>query len=396
MLFLNGGSDAATKEQSMVNEKNNNQKKVKKAVEQNKKMNKTTDNRANVQTATNEHLKVKVRKSGLVLIILCICLIIIFLWSFTAGRFAISVPELITILFRKMFGLSVTWSETMDAVLFNIRIPRIIIALIIGSALAASGASYQGLFRNPMVSPDILGASAGAGFGAAMAILNSAGMVTIQWTAFICGIIAVMITYSVSRLISKGNNSVLVLVLTGMVVNSLFAAFISLAKFTADPNNKLPEISFWLMGGLASITSKDILVVVIPFAIGIIPMLLLRYKLNALSFGEEEAQALGLNTKKIRLIYIICSTLLTASAVATGGMIGWVGLVIPHLARIMVGPNYKYMLPASVLLGGGYLLLIDDLSRTLFSVEIPLSILTAIIGAPFFMYLLFKGRNSWT
>lgn len=228
-----------------------------------------------------------------------------------------------------------------------------------------------------------------------MAILYSAGSITIQLVAFICGILAVMTTYFVSRLISKGHNSVLVLVLTGMVVTSLFSAFISLAKYTADPNNKLPEITFWLLGGLASITAKNIKLILIPFIIGIIPMFLYRYKLNALSFGDEEAQALGVDTKKMRFIYIFSATLLTASSVATGGMIGWVGLVIPHLARMLVGPNYKYMLPASVMLGGAYLLLIDDLSRTLFMVEIPLSILTAIIGAPFFIYLLFKGRDSW-
>ena len=350
----------------------------------------------NSGVAADAPSKVKVRKSGLVLVILFIVLIVVFLWSFTVGRFAVPLPELLTVFFRKLFGLPATWSDTTETVLFNIRIPRIIVAMIIGAALSASGAAYQGLFRNPMVSPDILGASAGAGFGAAMAILMSGSALTIQLAAFSCGIIAVMLTYLVSRMIGKSNNSVLILVLTGMVVSSLFSAFISLAKYTADPNNKLPEIAYWLMGGLASITAKDVMLMLVPFVIGIIPILLLRYKLNALAFGEEEAQALGVDTKKIRFIYIICATLLTASSVATGGMIGWVGLVIPHLARMLVGPNLKFMLPASVLLGGAYLLLIDDISRTFFAVEIPLSILTAIIGAPFFIYLLAKGRNSWT
>ncbi|MFZ3129662.1 MAG: iron ABC transporter permease [Desulfosporosinus sp.] len=350
----------------------------------------------NKAEAANARPKDMVRKQGLAIVILFVVLIVIFLWSFTVGRYAVPLPELLTVFFRKIFGFPATWSDTLETVLFNIRIPRIIVALVIGAALAASGAAFQGLFRNPMVSPDILGASAGAGFGAAMAILYSAGSLTIQIVAFVFGIIAVILTYFISRLISRGNNSVLVIVLTGIVVTSLFTAFISLAKYTADPNNKLPEITFWLMGGLASITAKNIKLVLIPFIIGIIPMLLLRYKLNALSFGEEEAQSLGINTKKIRLIYIFCATLLTASAVATGGMIGWVGLVIPHLARILVGPNYKFMLPASILLGGAYLLLIDDLSRTIFAVEVPLSILTAIIGAPFFIYLLYKGGNSWT
>lgn len=340
-------------------------------------------------------LKTRPARRQLVLVALFVMLVAVFLWSFTVGRYAIPLTDLLTVFFRKLFGLSATWSSTLETVLFNIRIPRIIVALIIGAALSASGAAYQGLFRNPMVSPDILGAAAGAGFGAAMAILHSAGSITIQLVAFICGILAVTTTYFVSRIISKGHNSVLVLVLTGMVVTSLFSAFISLAKYTADPNNKLPEITFWLLGGLASITAKNIKLILIPFIIGIIPMFLFRYKLNALSFGDEEAQALGVDTKKMRFIYIFSATLLTASSVATGGMIGWVGLVIPHLARMLVGPNYKYMLPASVMLGGAYLLLIDDLSRTLFMVEIPLSILTAIIGAPFFIYLLFKGRDTW-
>jgi iron complex transport system permease protein len=344
--------------------------------------------------AKNIIFRLKKGNPGLMLILLTAVLIAIFLLSFTVGRYGIPLSELLTIFFHKIFGLAQTWTGATETVLFNIRIPRIIIALLIGAALSAAGASYQGLFRNPMVSPDILGASAGAGFGAAMAILHSASSLVVNISAFIGGIIAVALTYFISRLIQKGND-VLVMVLTGIVVTSLFTAFISLTKFTADPNNKLPEITFWLMGGLASITAKKILILLIPFIIGIVPTLLMRYKLNGFAFGEEEAQALGLNTKQISFIYIVCSTLLTASSVAVGGMIGWVGLVIPHLARMLVGPNFKYLLPASVVLGGAYLLLIDDISRTVFSVEIPLSILTSIIGAPFFIYLLKKGRRSW-
>jgi len=331
---------------------------------------------------------------NLILSILTLILILIFLASFTVGRYGIPLSELLTIFFHKIFGLAQTWTGATETVLFNIRIPRILIAMLIGAALSAAGASYQGLFRNPMVSPDILGASAGAGFGAAAAILMSASSLVVNISAFCGGIIAVGMTYIISRFIEKGNQ-VLVMVLTGIVVTSLFTALISLTKFTADPNNKLPEITFWLMGGLASITAKKILILLIPFIIGIIPTLLMRYKLNGFAFGEEEAKALGLNTKRISFVYIVCSTLLTASSVAVGGMIGWVGLVIPHLARMLVGPNFKYLLPASVLLGGAYLLLIDDLSRTIFSVEIPLSILTSIIGAPFFIYLLKKGKRSW-
>lgn len=330
-----------------------------------------------------------------VIIILIMLLITAFLLSFTLGRYAISLSQLISIFIGKILGLPATWPETIETVLFQVRIPRIFAAMLIGAALATAGATYQGLFKNPMVSPDILGASAGAGFGAALAILMSLDIVGIQISAFIIGIAAVVLTYTISSVIEKGNNAVLILVLTGMVVSTLFSSFISLTKYVADPESKLPAITFWLMGGLSSIRINDTLVLLIPVMLGIIPLFLLRWKLNVLSFGEEEAQALGINTGKIRLVIIICSTLLTASAVSIGGIIGWIGLIIPHIARLVVGPNYKVLLPASMLIGSTFLLLVDDIARSAFVMEIPLGILTSLIGAPFFIYLLIKGRRSW-
>ena len=329
------------------------------------------------------------------MIIIIMLLVVVVLLSFTLGRYAIPLPELIKIFVGKLFGLTATWSETVETVLFQVRIPRICGAMLIGAALATSGAAYQGLFKNPMVSPDILGASAGAGFGAALAILMSFNIVGIQLSAFFVGIVAVLLTYTVSNIVARDNNSVLALVLIGMVVSALFSAFISLTKYVADPESKLPAITFWLMGGLSSIRGKDTLVLIIPVLLGIIPLFLLRWKLNILSFGEEEAQAMGVNTKKIRLVIILCSTLLTASAVSIGGIIGWVGLIIPHVARLLVGPNYKVLLPASMLIGSIFLLLVDDIARSAFVMEIPLGILTSLIGAPFFIYLLLKGRRSW-
>ncbi|WP_242966927.1 iron ABC transporter permease [Desulfosporosinus sp. FKA] len=321
--------------------------------------------------------------------------LVAFLVSLSLGRYGIPLPQLMQILFGKLFGLAPTWPDTLEKVLFNVRIPRILCAMMVGAALAGSGAAYQGVFKNPMVSPDILGASAGAGFGAAFAILNNYNIIGIELTAFLFGIAAVALTYFLGQAIGRNMNAVLILVLTGMVVQSLFAAFTSVIKYEADPNNKLPEITFWLMGGLTSSTQKQVWMMIFPFLLGLVILFLLRWKINILSFGDEEAKALGIDTLKIRVILIMASTLLTSASIAISGMIGWVGLIIPHLARLIVGPNYKVLLPASVLMGAAFLLLVDDVARTVLVTEIPLSILTAIIGAPFFIYLLFKGRSSW-
>lgn len=332
-------------------------------------------------------------KSSILLVLLAV-LISAILFSFTIGRYSVTLNQLFEIIRYKTFGGAVSWPESVSTVLFKIRIPRIFIAVIIGAALAIAGVAYQGLFKNPMVSPDILGASSGAGYGAAIAILLSFGSSGIQISAFLFGLAAVLITIIISKCVARSNNNILALVLTGMVVNTLFSSFISITKYLADTDDKLPAITFWLMGGLSSVSLKDLLIMIFPFLVGIIPLLLIRWKLNVLSFGEEEAQGMGVDTRKIRALTIFCSTLLTASAVSIGGMIGWIGLIIPHIARLIVGPNYKVLLPASALIGGIFLLIVDDVARCLLSIEIPIGILTSIIGAPFFLYLLFKERRQ--
>ncbi|MDX9873234.1 MAG: iron ABC transporter permease [Clostridia bacterium] len=346
--------------------------------------------------------KIKAVKQALtssepVLLLLLFALLLgIILISFVIGRYFVPVSDIFRIFYAKIAGIPSNCPEMIESVVIKVRLPRIITAVLVGGALAISGTAYQGLFKNPMVSPDILGASAGAGFGAAMGILLSLGILGIQGSAFLFGLIAVVLSYSISSAVSRGKDAILILVLTGMVVSTLFSSFITLIKYVADPYNKLREITYWLMGGLSAACLNDVKIIILPLVIGVIPLFLLRWQLNVMVFGDEEARAMGVNTKRIRLAVILSSTLLTAAAVAVCGIIGWVGLVIPHLSRILVGPNYKTLLPASFLIGGAFLLLVDNLARSLFTMELPLGVLTSIIGAPFFIYLLMKRKKGWT
>ncbi len=340
--------------------------------------------------------KISFLKKYKVILILMLMPVIAVMISFTLGRYGIPIPEVIKVFFARISGTGTTViPSAVETVIFKVRIPRIIAAMLVGGALSMSGAAYQGLFKNPMVSPDILGASAGAGFGAALGILMSLGIAGIQIFSFLFGLAAVGLTFLISSIIGRNNNALLVLVLTGMVVSTLFSSFISLTKYLADPYSKLPAITFWLMGGLSSIGMSDIKMILVPIILGTVPLILLRWRLNVLSFGEEEAKALGIDTSKLRAVIIVCSTLLTAASVSVCGMIGWIGLIIPHLARMLVGPNYKVLLPASLLIGSTFLLLVDDVARSVFPLEIPLGILTSMIGAPFFIYLLLKGKRGW-
>ncbi|MFH0919660.1 MAG: iron ABC transporter permease [Fibrobacterota bacterium] len=315
--------------------------------------------------------------------------------SLSLGRYPISLHDIGLLIVQKLVSPDNPEVSHPSIVLFQVRFPRIAAALLIGGALSMAGTTYQGLFKNPMVSPDILGASAGAGFGASLAILLSWNMAGIQTAAFLFGLLAVMVTYGISAAINRGNQAILILVLTGVIVSTLFSSLVSIIKFVADPYNKLPAITFWLMGGLANINTKDVLLLLIPLSLGSAPLLLMRWKLNALSFGDEEARTLGLNVNRIRPVVILCSTLLTAASVSVSGMIGFVGLVIPHMTRLLVGPNHSALLPASLFLGGAFLVIVDNVARGVFPVEVPLGILTSLVGAPFFLYLLMKGRKSW-
>ncbi|WP_229234064.1 FecCD family ABC transporter permease [Candidatus Methanoliparum sp. LAM-1] len=324
--------------------------------------------------------------------ILIILPFFLFFLSFLIGRYPISPIEVITVILSKI--LPIECDNIAEMVIFQIRIPRIIAAMLVGAGLSISGASFQGLFKNPLVSPDILGVSAGASLGASIAILLSLNLFYIQIFALLFGLTAVAITYFVSRLVKSSSN--LVLVLSGVAVGSLFSALTSFTKYVADPYEKLPAIVFWLMGSLSSVSNKDLLVVIFPMLVSIMILLLIRWKINVISIGDEEARSLGLNTKKFTTLMIICCTILTASAVCISGIIGWVGLVIPHIGRMIVGPDHRKLLPATLSLGASYLLLVDNFARALTTVEIPLGILTAIMGAPFFIYLLKKSKIGWS
>ena len=279
-------------------------------------------------------------------------------------------------------------------VVWNIRLPRVGAALLVGAALAAAGASYQALFRNPLVSPDILGVSAGAGLGAVAGIFLSLPVVMIQASAFVGGMVAVGLVTLVGSLV-RGTDRTLTLVLLGVVVGALAGAATSLLKVMADPYDQLPAITFWLLGSLASITTRDIVPALPVVLIGLVPLALLRWRINVLSLGDEEARALGIEAGRTRLVVIASATLITASVTALAGVVGWVGLVIPHIARMLVGPGFGRLLPASAMIGAGYLLVVDTLARTIAAVEVPLGVLTAVIGAPFFVWLLARGRRGW-
>lgn len=330
------------------------------------------------------------------MLILLLAFIALTTGSLFFGRYPVSLADYIFYFKGLFFGTESELSTITASVIGQIRMPRIMAALMVGGALAMSGASYQGVFRNPMVSPDILGATAGAGFGAAVGILLSLPAWGIQLLSFACGLAAVGMSYIISKAVGRRENITLVLVLAGMVVSALFSAFVSITKYLADPYSKLPEITFWLMGSLSSATSPDLIFVLPPVVVSAVILMLLRWRLNVLVFGDEEASALGMDTQKYRTAVIVCATLLTASVVSISGQIGWVGLVIPHFGRMLVGPNYQYLLPASFLAGASYLLLVDNVARNLLQVEIPLGILTAVIGAPVFIYLLLRGRKGWS
>lgn len=320
--------------------------------------------------------------------------VLLFFGSFMIGRYPVSPMDVILAIVSVFVPIETNLDPTIYTVVWDIRLPRIIAAMIVGAALSISGASFQGTFQNPLVSPDILGVSSGAGFGAAIAILFSFSMVMIQTTAFFFGLVAVFLTYFLSKRF-KGN-TILMMVLGGIAIAALFSAFISCIKYLADPDSKLPEIVYWLMGSLSAVDSSNVLMIVGPVLIGFTALLLIGWRINVLSMSDEEARSLGVNTEKMRLLIIFCCTLLTAAAVSISGIVGWVGLVIPHAARMIVGPDHRKLLPASISLGAAFLLLVDDVCRTATSIEIPLGILTAIIGAPFFVYLLQKGYEGWS
>lgn len=285
-------------------------------------------------------------------------------------------------------------SEAMQTVVWQIRAPRIVAAVAVGAALAVAGAAFQGLFRNPLVSPDILGASAGAALGALLGIFFSLGLAGIQLAAFAGGLAAVALVYATGSVVRQGD-PILVLLLAGIVIGSLLGAGIGLVKTLADPYNQLPAMTFWLLGSLSGAHRADLPALLVPVGLGLALLLALRWRLDVMSLPEEEARALGARTTALRLAIVAAATLVTAASVAAAGIVGWVGLVVPHLARFLVGPSFVRLLPTAAVLGGGFLLLIDTLARSLAAVEIPLGILTALIGSPFFIVLLARAHKGW-
>lgn len=316
-------------------------------------------------------------------------LIVCILASFTLGHYPVPLNELLGILGSRL-GLPIEpfWTEQMETAVWNIRLPRVLLSVMVGACLSGAGASYQGIFQNPMASPDILGASAGAGFGAALAILVGLSSFGITLGAFLFSLGTVALVFWVSRH-AKGDR-ILGLVLAGIMISSLFQSGTSFIKLVADPTNKLPQITYWLMGSLSAIRLEEIGAALLPMTVGAVVLFVLRWRLNLLTLSEEEAQSLGVNTRLLRAIVVLCSTLMTAACVSVSGMIGWIGLVIPHFVRMIAGYDYRVTLPASLLLGASFMILVDDLSRTLTTSEIPLGILTSFVGAPFFLYLILK------
>lgn len=319
-------------------------------------------------------------------------LLAVFLASFSMGKYPVSVKNVVRILFSHIVPVPRTWSDKTAGVVIRLRLPRILLGCLVGGGLSAAGAAYQGAFQNAMASPDLLGATAGSAFGAALAILlgGSSGVVTAS--AFAFGLLTVGLTCLVGS--RAQGNRVINLILAGIMMTSLFTAGTSYIKLIADPTDQLPAITYWLMGSLTGTRLGDLAFAAVPMSAGVLALLLLRWRMNLLTLGDDAARSMGVNTDVLRLVVTLSATLITASAVAVSGMIGWVGLVIPHLCRRLVGADNRYLLPASVLLGAGFLVLVDDAARCLTTSEIPIGILTAVIGAPFFLYLILRKEGS--
>jgi len=313
--------------------------------------------------------------------------------SLFVGRFYVAPHDVARIIASLVVAIPQDWPDSVTTIVLQIRLPRALMAMAVGAGLSISGAAFQGMFRNPLVSTDVLGVSAASGFGAALAILLDRRLVELQLIAFVFGLLGVLITYLLARVYRT--TPALMLVLSGVIVGAFFSALLSGAKFVADSEAKLPAITYWLLGSFNATTVRSVATIVPAIAAGVAGLLLVRWKLNVLSMGDDEARALGVRTEWLKGIVIACATLITSAAVSACGVVGWVGLVIPHVARMLVGPDHRILLPATLSLGASYLLVIDGLARTATAVEIPIGILTSIIGAPFFAYLLRRTSATW-
>jgi iron complex transport system permease protein len=308
-------------------------------------------------------------------------------WSMSVGSYPVRAIDVARVLWASVTGTDAGVGENVRAIVMQVRGPRVLAALTVGAALAAAGASYQSLFRNPLVAPDILGVSAGCALGAVAGIFMGLPIAAIQGLAFAGGIAAVALVLAIGSWV-RGHDRVLTLVLTGVVVGSLFGAGIAFAKYLADPYNQLPAITFWLLGSFAGVLPRDLALALPLVAIALVPLLLLRWRVNLLSLPDDEARALGIDVARLRLIVIAAATLATSAGVAIAGVIGWVGLVVPHAARLLVGAEFSRVLPMSAMLGAAFLVVVDTLCRTVARTELPPGVLTALVGTPVFIWLL--------
>ncbi len=324
------------------------------------------------------------------IILLALAAAVMFVVSFCVGRYSMSPGELLETLFLHYTDPAAIADQNTETVLFNIRLPRVLAVMLCGCGLSVAGAAYQGMFKNPLVSPDILGAAAGSGFGASVALLLGFSMGLVQFCSFTGGLVAVFIAVNINRRVFY--DPLLGLVLGGMMVSTVFQSGISLIKYLADADDLLPSITFWLMGSFSSITKYDLRILAPLILAGCIIIMLMGRRLNVMSFGEEEAKTMGVDPRTTRIIVISAATIITAASVSVCGLIGWIGLVVPHLCRSLVGPNFRILLPASAITGAGFLLLVDTVVRTAWSVELPIGVLTSLLGVPVF-FVIFR-RNS--
>lgn len=328
-----------------------------------------------------------------------VCLIVLPIFAallfIGVGRYSLSIAESLSVLYNGLLRGGEGVGQQSLSVVINMRLPRVLMALVCGGGLAVAGTAQQAMFSNPLVSPDTLGVGSGASFGAALALLMGGNLVAVQISALAFGMLAVGITYSIGR--SKGGgSSIIMLVLSGMMVSALFQAFVSLVKYVADTENQLPAITYWLMGSITSSTFRSLALGAPPIILCCIVLFLLRWKMNVLSLTEDEAKSMGINVTRIRIIIILATTMITASCVSMCGQIGWVGLLIPHVCRMLFGSNNRQVVPASISFGMVFMLIIDTIARTATSAEIPISILTAVVGAPCFILLLKRTGGNWS
>ncbi|KUO78229.1 MAG: Fe3+-siderophore ABC transporter permease [Desulfosporosinus sp. BRH_c37] len=336
---------------------------------------------------SNDHFTVKI-------IVLVCFTIALFLASFLVGRFAISPLTVLKIILSRFVTIPQDWDTTLNLVVLQVRLPRIVLGILVGGALSVSGAAYQTLFKNPLVSPDILGVSAGAAFGAALAMINNGSWWQIQLLAFVFGIAAVAAAYTIAYVF--GGNTITVLILAGIVVSSLFQALLSIVKTLADTNNALPTITYWLMGSLGKGKNEDVLVMLPALALSLFLIYILRSQINVLAAGEDEARTMGVNVPLVKLVVVVSSTLMTVSAVSICGIVGWVGMVVPHIARMLTGASFSKLAVTSFFIGGAFLLIIDNVIRGIEGVELPLGVLTALVGTPVFVLLLSRVKKGWS